>query len=189
MLATVVQAPATVASWISALAVRTSPLKNAILTKPTDFTEPRSNWSHCPSPLADQRVSRLLSTAFDGTLPSFALAVTPDAPGVISCACAPVASRRAAAAPHPIVVRDSKLIGLLCFLLAPFWADSRKSFRSRVDRTVHAEGCILIVFCNDLNKEDYRSLQHCQSKSRAGPAEAPGTWNRHGPGTGSCRTI
>src|SRR5262245_17612576 len=119
MLATVVQAPATVASWMSALAVRALPLKNAILTKPTDFTEPRSNWSHCPSPMADQRVSRLLSTAFDGLWPSSELAVTPDAPGVISCAGAPTASRRAAAAPHPIVARDSKLMGLLCFLLAP----------------------------------------------------------------------
>src|SRR5688572_93927 len=50
----------------------------------TTCVAPRSRRSHCPSPLADQRVDRLLSTALAGTLPSFVLAVTPEAPGVIS---------------------------------------------------------------------------------------------------------
>src|SRR5687767_14164353 len=45
---------------------------------------PRSSCSQAPSPLPDQRVARLLSTALPGTLPSFVLAVTPEAPGVIS---------------------------------------------------------------------------------------------------------
>jgi hypothetical protein len=34
--------------------------------------------------LADQRVARVLSTALAGTLPSFVLAVTAEAPGVTS---------------------------------------------------------------------------------------------------------
>src|SRR5438132_5182190 len=37
---------------------------------------PRSYWIHWPSPDADQRVARLLSSVFCGRLPSFALATT-----------------------------------------------------------------------------------------------------------------
>src|SRR3954466_13191831 len=47
----------------------------------TVFVAPRSKRSHCPSPLADQRVFRLPSTTFAGTLPSLLLAVTED-PGM-----------------------------------------------------------------------------------------------------------
>src|ERR1044072_6864991 len=36
----------------------------------------RQNWIHWPSPLADQRVLRLLSSTLAGTLPSSELAVT-----------------------------------------------------------------------------------------------------------------
>src|SRR5687767_5758127 len=45
---------------------------------------PRSYLIQCPSPFADQRVDRLLSTVLPGTLPSFVLAVTEPAPGVTS---------------------------------------------------------------------------------------------------------
>src|SRR5437879_1107825 len=37
---------------------------------------PRSYWIHWPSPDADQRVARLLSSVFSGRLPSFPLATT-----------------------------------------------------------------------------------------------------------------
>src|SRR5439155_23054799 len=37
---------------------------------------PRSYWIHWPSPDADQRVARLLSSVFCGRLPSFPLATT-----------------------------------------------------------------------------------------------------------------
>src|SRR5437762_194852 len=53
-------------------------------TRVTVRTVPRSSLIHCPSPLADQRVDQLLSTALPGTLPSLVLAVTPAAPGVTS---------------------------------------------------------------------------------------------------------
>jgi hypothetical protein len=45
---------------------------------------PRSYLIQCPSPFADQRVDRLLSTVLPGTLPSFVLAVTEPEPGVTS---------------------------------------------------------------------------------------------------------
>src|SRR5215208_5831778 len=65
--------------------VRTSPSKNAIFTKLTVFDDPRSRRIHWPSPCADQRVARLPSTAFAGTLPSSVLAVT-DVPGTVNFA-------------------------------------------------------------------------------------------------------
>src|SRR4029079_877888 len=45
---------------------------------------PRSSLIHCGSPMADQRVPRLLSTTFPGTFPSSVLALTAAAPGVTS---------------------------------------------------------------------------------------------------------
>jgi hypothetical protein len=45
------------------------------------WIDPRSTFSQCPSPTADQRVARLPSIAFAGRLASLVLAVTVD-PGV-----------------------------------------------------------------------------------------------------------
>src|ERR1041385_2874051 len=45
-------------------------------TRPTAVSAPRSYRIHCPSPYADQRVARLLSSVFWGMLPSFPLATT-----------------------------------------------------------------------------------------------------------------
>src|SRR5262245_25734953 len=59
-------------------------------TRVTVRIDPRSSWIHCPSPLADQRVARLLSTTLPGRLPSFVLAVTPEALGVTSTSLAGV---------------------------------------------------------------------------------------------------
>src|SRR5690349_4376159 len=53
-------------------------------TRVTLRTLPRSSLIHSPSPTADQRVARLLSTTLPGTLASLVLAVTADAPGVTS---------------------------------------------------------------------------------------------------------
>src|SRR5687767_589077 len=53
-------------------------------TKSTVRVVPRSSCSHWPSPLADQRVARLLSTVLPGRFPSLALAVAAEAGGVIS---------------------------------------------------------------------------------------------------------
>src|SRR5207244_11656755 len=48
----------------------------AMLTALVAVSAPRSYRIHWPSPYADQRVARLLSSVFCGTLPSFPLAVT-----------------------------------------------------------------------------------------------------------------
>src|SRR5688572_18522248 len=53
-------------------------------TRVTVWEAPRLNVIDWPSPLADQRVVRLLSTALAGTFPSFVLAEAPEPPGVIS---------------------------------------------------------------------------------------------------------
>src|SRR5687768_15947320 len=59
---------------------RALPLYAATDTEHTVFTLPRSRRSQAPSPLPDQRVAMLLSTALAGTLPSSVLAIahTPD---------------------------------------------------------------------------------------------------------------
>src|SRR5687767_6756824 len=53
-------------------------------TRVTVRLVPRSYLIQWPSPFADQRVDRLLSTVLPGTLPSFVLAVTEPEPGVTS---------------------------------------------------------------------------------------------------------
>src|SRR5437879_4798709 len=61
-------------------ATRLSPRYHAMPKRFRAVSAPRSYWIHWPSPCADQRVARLLSSVFCGTLPSFALATT-DATG------------------------------------------------------------------------------------------------------------
>jgi hypothetical protein len=72
-----------VETWRSNRLCRALPLYAASRTYDTLRGVPRSYWIHCPSPLADQRVARLPSTVLPGTLPSFVLAVTPPADGVM----------------------------------------------------------------------------------------------------------
>src|SRR2546425_6607546 len=57
-------------------ATRLSPRYHAMPRRFRAVSAPRSYWIHWPSPCADQRVARLLSSVFCGTLPSFALATT-----------------------------------------------------------------------------------------------------------------
>src|SRR2546425_12350689 len=61
-------------------ATRVSPRYHAMPRRFRAASAPRSYRIHWPSPCADQRVARLLSSVFCGTLPSFALATT-DAAG------------------------------------------------------------------------------------------------------------
>src|SRR5437667_20915 len=56
--------------------MRVSPAYQAMPTGLMAASVPRSYWIHWPSPDADQRVARLLSRVFWGTLSSFALALT-----------------------------------------------------------------------------------------------------------------
>src|ERR1044071_4091134 len=63
-------------TWISNLFMRVLPEKTATFTDVTRCNSPRSSVSEAPSPLPDQRVVRLPSTALAGTLPSLVLAVT-----------------------------------------------------------------------------------------------------------------
>jgi hypothetical protein len=81
---TVVHVPPPPETCRSNVLLRVLPLYSATRTCPTVRGEPRSSSSHWPSPLADQRVDRLSSTALPGTFPSFVLAITPEAPGVMS---------------------------------------------------------------------------------------------------------
>src|SRR5947199_6557356 len=61
-------------------ATRLSPRYHAMPRRFRAVSAPMSYRIHCPSPCADQRVARLLSSVFCGRLPSFALATT-DATG------------------------------------------------------------------------------------------------------------
>src|SRR5438093_694453 len=61
---------------MSKYATRVSPRYQAMLTPSIAATAPRSYLIHWPSPLADQRVARLLSSVFCGMLPSSPLAMT-----------------------------------------------------------------------------------------------------------------
>ena len=58
------------------LYVRDAPLYHAMSKDETVFADPRSAVMNDPTPKLDHLVPRLLSNAFDGTLPSFPLAVT-----------------------------------------------------------------------------------------------------------------
>src|ERR1044072_8926448 len=58
------------------LFVRDAPLYHAISTEETVFADPRFAVMNDPTPKLDHLVPRLLSNAFEGTLPSFPLAVT-----------------------------------------------------------------------------------------------------------------
>jgi hypothetical protein len=58
------------------LFVRVAPLYHAMSTEETVFTDPRFAVMNDPTPKLDHLVPRLLSNAFDGTLPSLPLAVT-----------------------------------------------------------------------------------------------------------------
>src|SRR5688500_15256916 len=84
-------------------------------TEPTEREVPRSNWIHCPSPFADQRVARLLSTVFWGRLPSWVLALTAAPVGGISCAWAAPAMKRATTA-DPTRLLETPLMVFLCLL-------------------------------------------------------------------------
>src|SRR5690349_5035625 len=84
MLRTVWKTRSVPATWMSKRLLRVLPWYAATRTLVTRRTMPRSYCAHCPSPLADQRVPRLLSTVFAGVLPSFVLAVTAEPGGVTS---------------------------------------------------------------------------------------------------------
>src|SRR5437867_13154202 len=61
---------------MSKCALRLSPRYQAMFTPSMAVSAPRSWRIHWPSPDADQRVARLLSSVFCGTLPSSPLATT-----------------------------------------------------------------------------------------------------------------
>src|SRR5881396_3102026 len=61
---------------MSKYAMRVSPRYQATAARSMSTRAPRSYRIHWPSPCADQRVARLLSSVFCGRLPSFALATT-----------------------------------------------------------------------------------------------------------------
>jgi hypothetical protein len=61
---------------ITKLFVRDAPLYHAMSTEDTVFVDPRFAVINDPTPRLDHLVPRLLSNAFEGTLPSLPLAVT-----------------------------------------------------------------------------------------------------------------
>ena len=61
---------------ITKLFVRDAPLYHAMSTEDTVFVDPRFAVINDPTPRSDHLVPRLLSNAFEGTLPSLPLAVT-----------------------------------------------------------------------------------------------------------------
>jgi hypothetical protein len=61
---------------ITKLFVRDAPLYHAMSTEETVFADPRFAVMNDPTPRSDHLVPRLLSNAFEGTLPSLPLAVT-----------------------------------------------------------------------------------------------------------------
>ena len=61
---------------ITKLFVRDAPLYHAMSTEETVFVDPRFAVINDPTPKSDHLVPRLLSNAFEGTLPSLPLAVT-----------------------------------------------------------------------------------------------------------------